>query len=389
MADPTLIVEFAPTNTPKDTTPTWVDITSYCRGFWCKRGRPSELDRMEGGEGAVYLDNTSQIFDPTYTGGTYYGNLKPNKRLRIRATDGVTTTYPVFSGLVKAWPRIYPGKRDAVAAVPLTDAFRAWNLDKLTSSFSSEASGTRVANTLDAMAWPSGATWRDIDTGQSTLQASTLAGSGLEHLLLCAASELGLFFVSRDGKATFIDRAALLLTLLDTALTWGNGAGQKPYHDISFADPDYSIWNPISVSAPSLTTQTASDSAADDDNFSRLYELSTILSTTNQMSDLANALLAKYKSSASRVDRLVVKGESNTWGSVLGREIGDLIRVSHTPTGGSVVEQDSIIQGVRFDATPATGWQVTWSLSPSDGAQDYLIVGDAVNGILGSNRLAY
>lgn len=385
---PQLVVEFAPTNDPGDASPTWVDISAYVRAFSTQRGRQTELDRIEAGTATLVLDNQDQRFDPNNASGPYYGDLKPMKRLRIRAVwDSVS--YPIFSGLIESWPQEYPGRVDAIARLRCVDAFKALNLCRLTSSYSSEVSGTRVNNVLTSAGWPTGSTWRDVDTGQSTVQAATLDGAALEHLQETVASENGLFFISRDGKATFIDRHTLLTTSLDTDLTFGDDGTDLPYLDIGFRDTDVSLWNDVQISAPSLATQTATDAASITSYFRRTLTRSTLLTTTNDMSDVANFLVTKYAEPATRVDRLVVTGMADTsiWPQILDREIGHLIRVKRDP--GTAIQQDCVIEGIRFDATPEN-WRVTWTLSPTTGAQDYWTVEDAVFSLLDSTtRLAY
>lgn len=75
-------------------TPLWVDVTRFLQSFSLRRGRTSELDQVSTGTARVTLDNTDRRFDPRYTSGPYYPNVKPTRRLRIRgAEDGLATSY--------------------------------------------------------------------------------------------------------------------------------------------------------------------------------------------------------------------------------------------------------------------------------------------------------
>ena len=99
---PTLIVEVAFTSDSLDTTPTWVDITSYVRAGSVRSGRTNELDEYQTGSCALTLNNRDRRFDPLYASGPYYGNLKARRQCRIRATYSAVT-YDLFYGFVSGW----------------------------------------------------------------------------------------------------------------------------------------------------------------------------------------------------------------------------------------------------------------------------------------------
>ena len=99
---PTLVVEVAFTSDSLDTTPTWVDITSYVRAGSIRSGRTNELDEFQTGSCALTLDNRTRRFDPLYASGPYYGNLKARRQCRIRATYSAVT-YDLFYGFVSGW----------------------------------------------------------------------------------------------------------------------------------------------------------------------------------------------------------------------------------------------------------------------------------------------
>lgn len=99
---PTLVVEVAFASDSLDTTPTWVDITSYVRAGSIRSGRTNELDEFQTGSCALTLDNRDRRFDPLYAAGPYYGNLKARRQCRIRATYSAVT-YDLFYGFVSGW----------------------------------------------------------------------------------------------------------------------------------------------------------------------------------------------------------------------------------------------------------------------------------------------
>ena len=99
---PTLVVEVAFTSDSLDTTPTWVDITSYVRAGSVRSGRTNELEEYQTGSCSLTLDNRDRRFDPLYSAGPYYGNLKARRQCRIRATYSAVT-YDLFYGFVSGW----------------------------------------------------------------------------------------------------------------------------------------------------------------------------------------------------------------------------------------------------------------------------------------------
>lgn len=56
-------------------------------------GRNHEMGSFEAGVAAILLDNTDRRFDPTYTAGPYGANVKPWRRVRIRAHRGYAVDF--------------------------------------------------------------------------------------------------------------------------------------------------------------------------------------------------------------------------------------------------------------------------------------------------------
>jgi hypothetical protein len=102
---------------------TWTDVTAYVREVAIRRGRQRDLGRMEAGTCVVRLSNSDGRFDPADTSGAYYPNVRPMRRLRVRANDASAVTHTVFSGFIEDWPQEWPGQTDAVATVTAVDGF--------------------------------------------------------------------------------------------------------------------------------------------------------------------------------------------------------------------------------------------------------------------------
>lgn len=99
MAYPTPIIEIAFDDGPYVVSPTWTDVTQYCRGFETSRGVPDDWTLQADGSASVTLSNRDRRFDPFYTSGPYYGKLLPRRQIRIR-----TASYDIFRGFISGWP---------------------------------------------------------------------------------------------------------------------------------------------------------------------------------------------------------------------------------------------------------------------------------------------
>jgi len=127
----TIVVEVAFTSTPLTSNATitaasgWTDITGYVRNIRINRGRQTELSDYSPGTLTMALDNRARTFDPSYGGNVapYLGNLKPMRKVRVRATSGATTA-TLFTGHIMGWPIDFPGMLDSEVNVTAVDGFR-------------------------------------------------------------------------------------------------------------------------------------------------------------------------------------------------------------------------------------------------------------------------
>lgn len=135
---PALAFEVAFASSPGSADPIWTDVTSRLRSASVTRGRQRELDRFQAGRASFVLNNRDRLLDPTYASGSYYGQVTPMKRVRLRATyAGVT--YPVFDGFIDSWDQQYVQPREAVAVVNATDGFKVLAaIDLPTSAYARE-----------------------------------------------------------------------------------------------------------------------------------------------------------------------------------------------------------------------------------------------------------
>lgn len=125
---PQMIVEVAFGAGPTDESPTWTDISEWCFDIKTHRGRQRTTEAFRAGTVTVTVDNSDRRFDPSNEDSPYWPNVKPNKQIRIRArypAGDSGTVYPVFFGLVDAWPIWWQGEL-GTASVHATDRLKAW-----------------------------------------------------------------------------------------------------------------------------------------------------------------------------------------------------------------------------------------------------------------------
>jgi hypothetical protein len=119
----TYAVEAAFGASPFAPNPTWTDISAYVRaedGVTVNRGRSSEFSDVQPGTMSLTLDNRTRLFDPDYSAGTYFGQLLPQTRIRLRVRFS-STNYPIFDGYVTGWPQSYVYPREAVVQLQAYD----------------------------------------------------------------------------------------------------------------------------------------------------------------------------------------------------------------------------------------------------------------------------
>lgn len=349
------------------------------------RGRSRERETMSPGRADVELWNRGGEYDPDNASGPYFGNIRPNKIVRI-AVDVPATGTPfaigssamgggdafggggthaivLFTGRLEGVTLSYEeGGLQPKVVWRFVDASKRLNRDRSTTGFgvASDTTGERVAAVLDGAtpSWP--ATERDIAAGTRTLQASTGEAGRYDYLLQVAASEFGAFFISKEGWAVFRDStydpgpAATML---------GSGAGEYVFSDIELTDEDAELFNAVTVTAPSLADQTAEDTASQAEFGRADLSISSILDSTADMSDIATSLVNAYSQPRRRISRLHVDRAAADWAFFLGQELQERVTVRHRPIYGGLLEQESVIQGIAI-AIAGGAWDVTWNLTP-------------------------
>lgn len=411
----TVAIEFSPTTAPLET-PVWVNITSSVRvsgGVTVRRGRSSELDEFQTGSASFVLDNRDRLFDPSYTAGTYYGNLKVLRRFRIRVLYN-SVTYNVFNGFITGWPQNYTvANKEATVPVDLVDGFgllalatlydaAAFTLDSATLGVldvnrlgasgaedleAEQLSGVRANAVLDALGWPDIA----CDDGLSLVTTATPTGNVLDYLRQLEKSEDGFFYMAGDGTATFLDRhARQTVTRLSTSQeTFDDDGTDLSYSDIELTHDLERLYNDVRRTGDSGTEQTAEDQDSITSYFRRSNAETLLVVEDTVAADLAALFLDRYKEPLQRIPLIRVpvgKNPTVLFPAILERELMDRVTIRRTPQGvGTVNASENLIEMIEhsFDSQD---WRTTLQLSPGF-ITDYFTLDSATLGVLDEDRL--
>lgn len=103
----------------------WTDVSADVVSVATRRGRNKESGAFETGTMTVVLRNDGRKYDPDHASGPYYGKLRPNRRIRFRATYSLT--FPIYQGYIDRITQVYGGPNDATAEIVASDLFKLLN----------------------------------------------------------------------------------------------------------------------------------------------------------------------------------------------------------------------------------------------------------------------
>lgn len=328
-----------------------VDVSEYVVGITVDRGKSRELDRFTAGQATVKFNNDTRVFDPFYSGSPYYTQILPRKQVVIES-NGVRQ----FSGYIDDWDLEYELGVKSFATIKCIDGFLQLSATELAEfTNTSQTSGQRIVEILNRpeVAWPVGE--RDIDTGQQTLQADTVAESTnvLNYLQLIESSEPGSLFIAKDGSLTFRDRITTP-PLVNTIVFADNltEAESVVYNEIQVVYGSELLHNRVVVTREGGTPQ-ISDSLTSQSIYGvQSLSLDGLLIDTDDNSlKLANYLLGKYDQPELRFSAVGFSLEEKSGtdqGELLALEINDVVKIKFTPNNvGDPIEEYGVITGIQ------------------------------------------
>lgn len=344
---------------------------SYADGIWHHL-----MFTYNGAAAFLYIDGVS------VSGGVINGNLT--------GAGGAVYTFGVSSFSLQEFA-VYPTALTAAQAA---------NHAQL-GAFPQEATGARIGRTLTALGWSAGA--RAIDTTGTTVQAQTSTltqTSGLSHMQSVEATESGGFFMSGDGKATFITRQSLftnsLYTTSQATLGDNTGAGDIPYQPgPTLARDDIDLYNEALATRTGGAQVSATDSASIAFNGRSTWRPAAALIgvSDSEVLGLCQYAVGKYATPTDRFGSVTVDlaAVANSFPAVIPTllSLGLLQRITVrrtlVPGGGTTFSQVAQIEHISETVGP-NSWTITFGLAVAD-PNPYWILGTSA---LGTNtRLAF
>lgn len=366
------------------------DVSDRAHRVSIKRGRSRELDEITTGTCGVDLRNHDRAFDPLYTAGPFFGNLRPGKGIQV-SVYGVT----IYTGVVDDWGQGFTADKHCDAALFAVDSLGRLarrDFDEWTTT-GGQTTGQRIIDVLNRAEVGWGAN-RNIDTGVSTLQADlvTWGSNVLNYLQLVAESEFGRLFDSRTGVLTFQDRhSTITATVVASFADDGTGlpfSGAQPRSTAEL------FFNRVSVDREGGIVQNATDtSAGAEDDIRALSITGLLLEDDGQSQEMANFLLNLYKEPDNRIAQLeiLVSGlDSAEQPIVAAVDIGDVVNLVWTPADiGSAIDLDLVVEGVEHEL--GVGESHVMRLALSNTAQRVVpfILDDSFFGVLDENALTF
>lgn len=356
----------------------WTDVTDRAYQTTINRGKNQALARYNAGTMSVTLDNSDAAFDPTIPAGTvgypYAGQIIPGKRIRV--TVGLERQ---FVGVIQDWDLDYPLGGIATATVRAADAFvQLANRTLDAESFSSALSSAMLTAVLDLpeVAFDSAA--RDIGTGITTLQATTveLGTNALTFLQLIEASEPGSLFVSKDGFLTF--RSRRYSPSYDDAITITDDGTSITPASILVEYGSELLYNRATIERAGGVTQVANDTASQATFGIFAYSAEGLLMNTDAVAlSMAQYYANTYGEPAFRPKRISLNMAAQTGenqGLLQAIDIDDIVLVSFTPPGGLLIERYMLVSGISHRIAPG---RHAIDLDLIDAQEQAMILGDA------------
>lgn len=364
---------------------TGTDVSAYAVSGSIDRGRPSLIfDDVNAGVCRIMFNNETRIFDPLYTSGPYYGNLKPGKRVTVKA-DGVT----IFDGRVSDWNLEFGVNGRATAELVAEDAlatlarkfFDAWT------TTASQTAGTRLTSVLNRaeVAWPGGQ--RDLDTGISVLQADSVTwGSNvLNYCQLVARSDgPAAFFASRTGVLTFRDRHANLTGAPVVTFSDANDTGIRA-QGLSIQTGSETYYTRVSVDREGGTVQSYSDPSTTTDDVITLSISGTLQDTDAQALDMATYYATVYATGQARISGVEAVVDSTLMSvdnkqALLGIELNDLVSITWTPRNITpALSETAVVTGIRHEFQPGQH-TVSLALGKYDNRAPFILDSSTLDG---------
>jgi hypothetical protein len=371
-----------------------VEITDLVTSVSIRRGRNRITSKFEYGTANVNLYDQNGDWNPVNPNGAYYPDLVPLRQIIIYATYGGNDYY-LFSGYITNYDTNFWRGTEDVSRVTLrcVDGFKLLagaSISTVSGAPAGQLSGARVNAILDAIDYP--ISLRDIDTGDSTLQADPgTVRTALDALQVVENSEFGGIFLDGQGVLTFKSRNNLISAPATSIYTFADDGTGISYQNARVEFDDTTLINSVTVQREGGTAQTAFDQNSIDTYFihSGLRDGILVQSDTEAFNQ-AKGILATRKDPEPRIDsiQLDLYDDSVPTRQLAGVDIDllDGVTVKKTMPGNTSITQESVIIAIHHDVTKQS---FKTTLFTSEPLLAGFVLDSAIDGILGEDVLSY
>ena len=371
-----------------------VDVSDVVDSIRTTRGRTALSDVFQTGTMSLRIIDQNGYFNPMNPASPYYNLLTPMRKVTITATYG-STTYPIFAGYITSYNTTTPRDVGEVVytEIQAVDGFRLFQNAQITSVASATAgqtTGTRIGKILDAVGWPTG--MRDIDTGQTTVQADPgNLRTSLQALQTIESTEYGAVYMDAFGNLVFQDRQLTSTSVAGTPVVFNDNGTGISYNNAVWKLDDTLVFNKTSVTRVGGTTQVATNQASIDKYFLHSYQEQNLLMETDANAlDNALAFNASRAETSIRCDAVTLDLYTANYNAgilaALGLDFFDPITVTTTQPGSSTLTKTLQVFGVSHDIRPSN-WKTT--LTTLEPIIDSFILDSTLYGVLGTSTLSY
>jgi hypothetical protein len=392
--------------------PAWVriDDTYRVQSWSIDRGRPNEMSRTDTGTAQVELVDLTGDFDPTNSGGVFYG-LAPLVQAAICLQHPVTAAWStLFRGFISQIRWVpYQTEEWANVTIDLVDALALFAAYEMPMNFAVDHGGdfvdgnivfnedagldavqTRINNVLDGVGWdPS---LRDIFTSNVGLQKTVYAPRSTVLQVIQDAVDAEIPDVANlwiggprnPGKVVAHGRYARFhpdvaeYQIAHWQLGDDTAAAADPSHVVRISPPleasldDTNLYTaalatPQNVADADIEAQYVQDSTAVATKGLRTWSAENLATLGGQGPTtaleetklFADYVLDNFKTPKVRVGQLTVKsrdpGTANgaqTWRLLCGVDISDIVHLTTSHAGGGGFDTDFYVEGIHYTARP-------------------------------------
>jgi hypothetical protein len=293
-----------------DATALIVDVSNQVDSVSTSRGRQLNAEQFNTGVATIRILDQNGDFNPQNPSSPYYTYLNPMRKIAITATY-LGVTYPIFAGYITNYNTTTPKfTGDLVyTTISAVDGFRLFQNAQffgVVGATAGETTGTRVAKILDTISFP--ASMRDIDTGQTTVQADPATQrTALAALQTVATTEYGAVYMDGSGDVVFQDRQLTTSSVAATPVVFNDTGTEISYFDVKWVLDDSQIYNKATVTREGGSVQTVINQDSIDKYFTHSYNQSGLLMETDaEALQYAQAFIASRQETAIRVDELTL-----------------------------------------------------------------------------------